>query len=147
MSLLEQLNSDLKTAMKAKDKLRLTVIRSLKSALTNAQISAGQDLSSDEELSVLSSQLKQRKESLQEFENGDRADLADQTKAEIVIVTAYLPEQLDEAAVTAIVDEATKATGATGKADFGKVMQYVMPKVKGRADGALVNQVVKSKLN
>ncbi|MCP8857162.1 GatB/YqeY domain-containing protein [Latilactobacillus fuchuensis] len=147
MSLLEQLNSDLKTAMKAKDKLRLTVIRSLKSALTNAQISAGQDLSSDEELSVLSSQLKQRKESLQEFENGDRADLADQTKAEIVIVTAYLPEQLDEAAVTAIVDEAMKATGATGKADFGKVMQYVMPKVKGRADGALVNQVVKSKLN
>jgi len=147
MSLLEQLNSDLKTAMKAKDKLRLTVIRSLKSAITNAQISAGQDLSSDEELSVLSSQLKQRKESLQEFENGDRADLADQTKAEIVIVTAYLPEQLDEAAVTAIVDEAMKATGATGKADFGKVMQYVMPKVKGRADGALVNQVVKSKLN
>ncbi|KRL61288.1 GatB/YqeY domain-containing protein [Latilactobacillus fuchuensis] len=147
MSLLEQLNSDLKTAMKAKDKLRLTVIRSLKSALTNAQISAGQDLSSDEELSVLSSQLKQRKESLQEFENGDRADLADQTKAEIEIVTAYLPEQLDEAAVTAIVDEAMKATGATGKADFGKVMQYVMPKVKGRADGALVNQVVKSKLN
>lgn len=147
MSLLEQLNSDLKTAMKAKDKLRLAVIRSLKTALTNAQISAGQDLSSDEELSVLSSQLKQRKESLQEFENGDRTDLAEQTQAEIQIVQAYLPEQLDEAAIVAIVEEAMTTTGATSKADFGKVMQYVMPKVKGRADGALVNQVVKSKLN
>lgn len=147
MSLLEQLNSDLKTAMKAKDKLRLAVIRSLKTALTNAKISAGQDLSSDEELSVLSSQLKQRKDSLAEFEKGDRADLAEQTKAEIEIVQAYLPEQLDEAAVVTIVDEAMQATGATSKADFGKVMQYVMPKVKGRADGAMVNQVVKSKLS
>ena len=106
MSLLEQLSSDLKTAMKAKDKLRLTVIRSLKTALTNAKISAGQDLSSDEELSVLSSQVKQRKDSLAEFEKGDRADLAEQTKAEIEIVQAYLPEQLDEAAVIVIVDEA-----------------------------------------
>ena len=147
MSLLEQLSSDLKTAMKAKDKLRLTVIRSLKTALTNAKISAGQDLSSDEELSVLSSQVKQRKDSLAEFEKGDRADLAEQTKAEIEIVQAYLPEQLDEAAVISIVDEAMQATGATSKADFGKVMQYVMPKVKGRADGAMVNQVVKSKLS
>ena len=147
MSLLEQLSSDLKTAMKAKDKLRLTVIRSLKTALTNAKISAGQDLSSDEELSVLSSQVKQRKDSLAEFEKGDRADLAEQTKAEIEIVQAYFPEQLDEAAVIVIVDEAMQATGATGKADFGKVMQYVMPKVKGRADGAMVNQVVKSKLS
>lgn len=147
MSLLEQLSSDLKTAMKAKDKLRLTVIRSLKTALTNAKISAGQDLSSDEELSVLSSQVKQRKDSLAEFEKGDRADLAEQTKAEIEIVQAYLPKQLDEAAVIVIVDEAMQATGATGKADFGKVMQYVMPKVKGRADGAMVNQVVKSKLS
>ena len=147
MSLLEQLSSDLKTAMKAKDKLRLTVIRSLKTALTNAKISAGQDLSSDEELSVLSSQVKQRKDSLAEFEKGDRADLAEQTKAEIEIVQAYLPEQLDEAAVIVIVNEAMQATGATGKADFGKVMQYVMPKVKGRADGAMVNQVVKSKLS
>ena len=133
--------------MKAKDKLRLAVIRSLKTALTNAKISAGQDLSSDEELSVLSSQLKQRKDSLAEFEKGDRADLAEQTKAEIEIVQAYLPEQLDEAAVISIVDEAMQATGATSKADFGKVMQYVMPKVKGRADGAMVNQVVKSKLS
>lgn len=147
MSLLEQLSSDLKTAMKAKDKLRLAVIRSLKTALTNAKISAGQDLSSDEELSVLSSQLKQRKDSLAEFEKGDRADLAEQTKAEIEIVQAYLPEQLDEAAVVTIVDEAMQATAATSKADFGKVMQYVMPKVKGRADGAMVNQVVKSKLS
>ncbi len=147
MSLLEQLSSDLKTAMKAKDKLRLAVIRSLKTALTNAKISAGQDLSSDEELSVLSSQVKQRKDSLAEFEKGDRADLAEQTKAEIEIVQAYLPEQLDEAAVVTIVDEAMQATGATSKADFGKVMQYVMPKVKGRADGAMVNQVVKSKLS
>ena len=147
MSLLEQLSSDLKTAMKAKDKLRLAVIRSLKTALTNAKISAGQDLSSDEELSVLSSQLKQRKDSLADFEKGDRADLAEQTKAEIEIVQAYLPEQLDEAAVVTIVDEAMQATGATSKADFGKVMQYVMPKVKGRADGAMVNQVVKSKLS
>ncbi|MSD83062.1 GatB/YqeY domain-containing protein [Lactobacillus curvatus] len=147
MSLLEQLSSDLKTAMKAKDKLRLAVIRSLKTALTNAKISAGQDLSSDEELSVLSSQLKQRKDSLAEFEKGDRSDLAEQTKAEIEIVQAYLPEQLDEAAVITIVDEAMQATGATSKADFGKVMQYVMPKVKGRADGAMVNQVVKSKLS
>ncbi|WP_203624494.1 MULTISPECIES: GatB/YqeY domain-containing protein [unclassified Lacticaseibacillus] len=146
MAVLDQLNEQMKTAMKAKDKATLSTVRMLKAALQNKQIEVGHDLSDAEEQAVLSTELKQRKESLTEFENAGREDLVTPLKAEIKIVEAYLPTQMDEAQVEKLVDETIKETGATGKADFGKVMKTLMPKVKGQADGALVNKLVKGKL-
>lgn len=147
MALNETLMEDLKTAMKAHDKIALNVVRSLKSALTNAKIQAGHDLSEDEEVAVLSTQLKQRKESLEEFTKGVRQDLADETNQEITIVQRYLPQPLSDEEVGAIVDEAISSTGATSAKQFGLVMKAVMPKVKGKADGAVVSRLVKEKLN
>lgn len=147
MALVDELTANMKAAMKAKDKLTLTVIRSIKAAVQNEQIKLGHDLSEEEEKSVLATQLKQRKESLTEFEQAGRQDLVDQLVAEIKVVEQYLPAQLTAEQVEAIVDQVIQETGATGKQDFGNVMKALMPKVKGQADGALVNRIVKAKLN
>ncbi|WP_338215822.1 GatB/YqeY domain-containing protein [Lacticaseibacillus salsurivasis] len=147
MAVLDQLNEQMKTAMKAKDKQTLSTVRMLKSALQNKQIDLGHDLTPEDEKAVLSTELKQRKESLEEFSKAGREDLVTPLEAEIKIVEAYLPAQLDEAAVTKLVDETIAEVGATGKSDFGKVMKTLMPKVKGQADGAMVNRIVKAKLN
>ncbi|VDG20535.1 GatB/YqeY domain-containing protein [Lactiplantibacillus mudanjiangensis] len=147
MSLVDTLNGDLKAAMKARDKQRLSVIRMLKSALMNEQINAGHDLTETEEVSVVSRELKQRRESLTEFENGHRDDLVAGVKAEIAIVETYMPKQLSDDEVKQIVAATIEQVGATGKGDFGKVMGAVMPKLKGQADGKLINQTVKSLLN
>ena len=147
MSLTEELNGDLITAMKARDKQKLSVLRMLKSALMNEKINAGHDLSADEEVSVISRELKQRRESLSEFESAGRQDLVDGVKAEIAIVEQYMPKQLSDDEVQQIVAATIKQVGTTGKGDFGKVMGAVMPKLKGQADGKLINQTVKSLLN
>ncbi|AVW10542.1 GatB/YqeY domain-containing protein [Lactiplantibacillus paraplantarum] len=147
MSLIDTLNGDLKAAMKARDKQTLSVIRMLKSAVMNEQINAGHDLTAEEEVSVLSRELKQRRESLSEFENAGRQDLVDGVKAEIAIVEQYMPKQLSDEEVQQIVADTIQQIGATGKGDFGKVMGAVMPKLKGQADGKLINQTVKSLLN
>lgn len=146
MSLLEQLNNDMKAAMKAKDKATLSVVRMLKAAVTNEQINLGHDLTADEEATVLSREYKQRKESLAEFENAGREDLIEQAKHELAVVEKYLPEQLSEAEVKAIVTKAIEQTGAESMKDMGKVMGVVMPQVKGKADGKLVNETVKAAL-
>lgn len=146
MAVLDQLNEQMKTAMKAKDKQTLSTVRMLKSALQNKQIDLGHDLTPEDEKAVLSTELKQRKESLEEFSKAGREDLVTPLEAEIKIVEAYLPAQLDEAAVTKLVDETIAEVGASGKSDFGKVMKTLMPKVKGQADGAMVNRIVKAKL-
>ncbi|KRL57148.1 GatB/YqeY domain-containing protein [Furfurilactobacillus rossiae] len=147
MDLLSQLNEDLKTAMKARNKLELNVIRSLKTGVMNEKIELGHDLTPDEEVTVVSRGLKQRKESLTEFEKADRQDLADDTKAEIAIVEKYMPAQMSEDEINNVVKETAQQVGATSKADFGKLMGAVMPKVKGKADGKLVNQAVKNLLS
>ncbi|MDR0921520.1 MAG: GatB/YqeY domain-containing protein [Lactobacillales bacterium] len=147
MSMLSTLNADMKTAMKAKDKESLQVIRMLKAALQNEQIKVNHDLTEDEELTVLSREMKQRRDSLTEFENAGRDDLAEKAKVEITIVGRYLPAQLSEEEVRSIITEAIAITGATSKADFGKVMGAVMPKVKGVADGNVVNSIVKELLS
>ncbi|KIS03478.1 GatB/YqeY domain-containing protein [Paucilactobacillus wasatchensis] len=146
MSLLETLNEDMKTAMKAKDKSTLSVVRMLKSAVMNEKINLGHDLTNDEEVAVLSRELKQRKDSVREFEKGNRDDLVADTKAEIEVVEKYLPAQLSEADVKKIITETVSEVGAQSMADFGKVMSSVMPKLKGQADGKLVNQTVKQLL-
>lgn len=147
MSLLTTLNEDMKQAMRAKDKETLQVIRMLKASIQNEQIKKGQDLNDEEELTVLSREMKQRRDSLTEFEKADRTDLADKVKKEIVIVEKYLPAQLSEDEIRAIVTKAIATTGATSPKEFGKVMGAVMPKVKGKADGNQVNAIVKELLN
>ncbi|WP_125572859.1 GatB/YqeY domain-containing protein [Levilactobacillus huananensis] len=147
MSLETQLNTDLKTAMKAHDKLSLNVIRMMKAALTNEKVKQGHDLSSDEELTIVARELKQRKESMAEFAKGNRDDLVEGVKAEIAIVEKYAPKQLSEDEITKIVVDSIAKVSANGMSDFGKVMGVVMPQVKGKADGALVNKTVKAQLN
>lgn len=146
MSLLTRLNEDMKQAMRSKDKESLQVIRMLKAAVQNEQINTGQELTEEEELTVLSREMKQRRDSLTEFEKADRTDLADKVKKEIVIVEKYLPAQLSEDEIRSIVSDAIAKTGAASPKEFGKVMGAVMPKVKGKADGNQVNAIVKELL-
>jgi len=136
----------MKTAMKAKDKETLQVIRMLKASIQNEQIKKGADLNEEEELTVLSREMKQRRDSLTEFEKADRTDLAEKVKGEIAIVEKYLPAQLDEAEIRQIVAGAIEKTGASSPKEFGKVMGAVMPQVKGKADGNQVNAIVKELL-
>lgn len=148
MGLLERLNDDMKQAMKNKEKEKLSVIRMVKAALQNEAIKLGKSqLSEDEELTVLSRELKQRKDSLQEFENAGRSDLVDKTKEEIRILELYMPKQLTEEELTEIVKQTIAEVGASSKADMGKVMGAIMPKVKGKADGSLVNKLVQQYLS
>ncbi|MBC1492085.1 GatB/YqeY domain-containing protein [Listeria booriae] len=148
MSLLNQLNEDMKQAMRAKEKDKLSVIRMLKAALQNEAIRLGtDDLSPDDEVTILSREMKQRRDSLNEFEKAGREDLVDQLKQEIVIVEGYLPKQLSEEEIAEIVKVTIEEVGATSPADFGKVMTVVMPKVKGKADGNAVNKFVKQYLS
>ncbi len=148
MSLLERLNSDMKQAMKNKEKDKLSVIRMVKSSLQNEAIKLGNsELTEAEELTVLSRELKQRKDSLQEFSNAGRDDLVEKIQTEIQYVEAYMPQQLSEAEVSEIVKETIQSVGATSKADMGKVMGALMPKVKGKADGSLVNKLVQQHLS
>ncbi|WP_227934924.1 GatB/YqeY domain-containing protein [Alkalihalobacillus deserti] len=147
MNLLERLNQDMKNAMKNKEKDRLSVIRMVKSSLQNEQIKLGRELTDDESLTVLNRELKQRKDSLHEFEKANREDLASKLRDEVAVLVVYMPEQLSEEEVSKIVVEAIADVGASTKADMGKVMGAVMPKVKGKADGGLVNRLVQQHLS
>ncbi|CAH0259945.1 hypothetical protein SRABI80_03193 [Peribacillus frigoritolerans] len=147
MSPLELLNNDMKQAMKNKEKDKLSVIRMLKASIQNEALKQRQDLTDDEELTVLSRELKQRKDSLQEFENAGRSDLVDKVRTELVYVEAYMPQQLSEEDISKIVNETILEVNATSKADMGRVMGALMPKVKGKADGSLVNKLVQQHLS
>lgn len=147
MSLLKQLQTDMITAMKNRDKDTLAVVRMLKASVQNAQIEAGHDLSADEEVAVMSREYKQRKESLEEFKKAGRQDLVDKTNTEMKVVEKYMPKQLSADDVKKVVSETVQQVGAASMKDFGKVMGAVMPKVKGQADGKLVNQTVKETLS
>lgn len=144
MSLTDQLMTDIKTAMKSQDKTALSVIRMLKSALMNKKIELGHVLTDQEEAQVVASQMKQQKDSLADFQKGGRDDLVAQTQAQIKVLQQYLPQQLSKAELQQIVQQSAAEIQATSAADFGKLMKTVMPKVRGRADGSLVNQIVKA---
>ena len=146
MGLLAQLTEDMKVAMKAKDKETLSVIRMVKSALSNEQIQLGHDLTTDEEMTVLSREMKQRVEELASYQEANRDDLAQNIQQQIDVLNQYMPKQLSETEVEDIVKETISEVGATSKADMGKVMGALMPKVKGKADGKLVSQKVQSLL-
>ena len=147
MSIKEQLTADMKEAMKAHEKERLSVIRSARGAIRQAKIDGGHtELDDAAVIGVLSKEVKMRKDSIEEFQKGGRDDLVTKTQAEIDVLMKYLPAQLSEDEVKALVKEAVEQTGAKTPKDMGKVMGALMPKVKGRADGKLVNQLVRSML-
>lgn len=149
MSLKEQLTEDMKQAMKAKEagKLRLSVIRMVRSAIKNVEIDSKKELSEEGVLDIVSKEVKMRRDSMEEFKKANRQDLVDQLEQEIAILLPYLPQQLTEAEVRALVSEAVATSGATSPKDMGKVMALLMPNVKGRADGKLVNNIVRELLN
>ncbi len=151
MSLKEQLTEDMKTAMKAKEegKQRLAVIRMVRSAIRQQEIDGNGKQALDDEgvIAIISKEVKMRKDSLEEFRKGDRQDLVAQTEAEIAVLMPYLPQQLSEEEIRAFVQEAVEKSGASSQKDMGKVMGLLMPKVKGRADGKLVNSIVREMLN
>jgi uncharacterized protein len=146
MNLSERLNDDMKQAMKSQEKFKLTTIRMIRSSIKNQEIELKRPLEDAEVLDILSREIKQRKDALQEFEKAGRNDLADKVKAEADLLTVYLPKQLNEEEIKVIVQQTIQETGASSKADIGKVMSALMPKVKGRADGKLVNQAVQQLL-
>ena len=148
MSLKEQLTEDMKTAMKAKEagKQRLGVIRLVRGAVRQLEIDGKKELDDAGVLAVLSKEVKQRRDSIEEFRKGGREDLVKQNEEEIAILMEYLPQQLSEDEVRSLVKEAVEASGASTAKDMGKVMKVLMPKVKGRADGKLVNDLVRGML-
>ena len=137
----------MKQAMRNKEKDKLTVIRMIKASLQNEAIKEGKDLTEDQELTVLSREVKQRKDSLHEFDKAGREDLVEKIRTELQYVELYMPEQLSDEEVSAIVKQTIADTGATSKAEMGKVMSAIMPKLKGKADGALINKLVQQHLS
>ncbi|MFC7440627.1 GatB/YqeY domain-containing protein [Laceyella putida] len=146
MSLLAQLDQDMKLALKDKNKSKLSTIRMLKAAVKKVEIDKRRPLTDDEVLEVITKEVKQRRDSIAEYEKAGRDDLVEKEKEELVILQSYLPEQLTEEEVRAIVAEVVQEVGASSKAEMGKVMSAIMPKVKGRADGRLVNRLVSEAL-
>ena len=147
MSLEKTLGADIVTAMKAKDQNRLTALRMLKTALTNKSIEKGRALEAAEELQVVSSLVKQRRDSIEQFTAGGRADLAAKEQAEIVVLETYLPPSVSTEELEAAVAQAVADTGATGPKDMGKVMKAVMAAFSGKTvDGKKVNELVRTKL-
>lgn len=148
MTLLEQLNQDMKQAMRDKDKDTLSVIRMVKASIQNELIKLGKEtLEEDEELTILSREVKQRRDSLQEFKSVGRDDLVLKLEKEIDVLQEYMPQQLTLEELEAIVQSAVQEVNATSKKDMGKVMSAVMPKVKGKADGSQIREIVQKQLN
>ncbi|OOM06699.1 GatB/YqeY domain-containing protein [Clostridium saccharobutylicum] len=148
MSLIkDRLQEDWKAALKTKDKFTANVISTAKSAILLVEKTDNRKLEDEEVITILAKEVKQRRESMVEFEKGNRQDLIDQCKAEIEILLKYLPQQLGEEEIKQIVKESAEEVGANSIKDMGKVMSVVRPKIVGRADGKLVSQIIKEYLN
>jgi uncharacterized protein YqeY len=145
-SIKDRITEDMKKALIAGDKVRLSVTRLLKSEIRYKEIEKGSEFSEEDVISVLSSSVKRHKDSIEQFEKGGREDLVACEKAELEIIWEYMPKQLEDDELSKIVDEAIKETDASDLSCLGEVMKIVMPKVKGRADGKRVNELVSSKL-
>ena len=148
MSIKDLLTEDMKQAMKDKEsgKLRLSVIRMARANIKNIEIDEKRELNDDEVLAVLMKEVKMRQDSLEEFTKAGREEPAEQAKQEIAILRKYLPEQLSDEELKALVEEAVAETGAAGPKDMGKVMAALMPKTRGRADGKRINTMVRELL-
>ncbi len=149
MALKEKIAEDLKSAMKAGNKIRLETLRTLRAALQEKEIElrgGGKAVSPDDELAVLTTAAKKRRESIELFEKGGRKDLVEQEKEELSIIHEYLPQQMSEKEIEMAIAELVTQLGATGPADFGKVMPQAMRQLKGKADGRLVQELVRKRL-
>lgn len=147
MAITEQLTNDMKDAMRAKDKVALTTIRALKTAITTVEKNAGTTLTDTEVISIIRKQVKQRQDSITQFVQAAREELAENERLEIVVLEKYLPQALTEAEIQQIVTDSVTELSASGMGDMGKVMKLCQEKCAGRADGKLLSQAVKSSLN
>ncbi|HEY5575373.1 MAG TPA: GatB/YqeY domain-containing protein [Clostridiaceae bacterium] len=147
MTLKERLQEDWKTALKSKDKFKASTISMAKSAVLFAEKTDGVELDDAKVVDVLAKEVKQRRDSVLEFEKGNRQDLVDQTKAEIEILLNYLPQQLSESEISDIVRKTVDEMGANSMKDMKAVMAIVTPLIKGRADGKMVSKLVRDSLN
>jgi hypothetical protein len=147
MGIKDQLNNDLKDAMKSKDKLRTETLRGLKSAIKYAEIEAGTDFGDEDVLAVIGRQAKQRRDSIAEFEKARRTDLVEKETAELAILEQYLPAQLSEAEIKEKAEVVIAELGVSDMKGMGQVMKSLMAELKGQADGKIVNQVVRELLS
>ncbi|MBP9771041.1 GatB/YqeY domain-containing protein [Candidatus Gracilibacteria bacterium] len=147
MSLKDQIQKDLIENMKAKNEAAVGAIRMLKTAIMKFETAGEAKTANDEEIiQLVNKEIKQRKDSIEQFEKGNRPELAAKEKAEMAFLEKYMPAQMSEDEIKAVIKEGMAATGASTKADLGKLMGAIMPKVKGKADGGLVNRLVQSML-
>ncbi|MFQ5559259.1 MAG: GatB/YqeY domain-containing protein [Nitrospinota bacterium] len=147
MSLKEKLLQDMKEAMKKKETERLSTIRMIRASIKNSEIDLGRELSEEDVLGVLARGIKQRKDSFTQYTNAGREDLAAKEEKEIQILMSYLPEQATEEELETRVREVIKETGASSQRDMGKVMKIIVSEFKGKADGGVINAIVKKSLN
>ena len=141
MPLLDKINTDLKAAMRAKEEIRLLVLRTLLSSINYAEIAKQKKLDDAGIIEVVGKEIKQRRESIEAYDKGNRPDLSAKEKAELAILQEYMPAQMSRDEITAIVEKVIAEVGPKGPGDKGKVMQKLMPQVKGKADGNEVNGI------
>jgi uncharacterized protein YqeY len=146
MGIQPKLLDDMKAAMKAGDKLRLETIRGIRAQMKNSEIDKGQPLTDDDEIQVLLSAAKRRRESIEQFRLGNRLDRAAEEEKELEIIKEYLPQQMSEEEISTLVNQIVQEVNASSSSDMGKVMGKLMPQVKGRADGKTVQRIVQQKL-
>ncbi|MEX2367675.1 MAG: GatB/YqeY domain-containing protein [Pseudohongiellaceae bacterium] len=142
----QRITDGMKDAMRAKDKPRLSVLRLILSEIKRVEVDERIDMADDRVIGILDKMVKQRRESIKQYEAGGRQELADLENSEISVIQEFMPEAMDEAEIAAIVDEAISATGAASMKEMGAVMNVVRPKLAGRADMAVVSKLVKEKL-
>lgn len=147
MKLIEQIQEDLKKSMKAKDGTRVSVLRFLLASVKNSEKEKRESLDDEEILSEIAASAKRRRESIEAFRQGGRQDLVQKEEAELAILQEYLPDQLSPEAVRGIVQEVIEDLGARSPSDLGRVMKELMPRLRGKADGKLVNQIVREALS
>ncbi len=147
MEIQNRLSEDLKTAMKAKEKIKVETIRMVRAQLKDFQIAKGDELTKEDEISVVINAAKKRKEALELYEKSDRQDLIEQEKQELEIISAYLPAQLSKEEVEKVVLKVMEEVEASSPQDLGKVMGATMKDLKGKADGRMVQEIVREKLS
>ncbi|MDD5475427.1 MAG: GatB/YqeY domain-containing protein [Syntrophales bacterium] len=147
MTIDERVESEMKEAARARDKVRLSTLRLVKSAFHNREIDLKKKLDEREMLQVLSSMAKQRNDSIEQFERGGRRDLVDREAQELAIIKTFMPEEMSEEEIRAAISRAIEAAGATGIRDMGAVMKLLIPVITGKADGKRVSEMVKDTLS
>jgi len=147
LNLIDQIREDLKEALKAKDGTKVSVLRFLLAGIGNREIDKREPLNEEEILAEVASSVKRHRESIEAFKNGGRQDLVDKEEAELTILLQYLPEQLPDGEVRRIAEEVIHLVGAASPGDIGKVMKELMPRIKGRAEGRTVNEIVRELLS